>query len=94
MGLRQLKRSVSGERPARMTVVYNGWFDHMEHGLGATNPLMDEHYKSIDDLIGESVALFNKTMEAREKAIGAPVKRYIGLVSDHGHQDIKTIFIR
>ena len=92
VGMRKLKRKLTGERPARMTVVYNGWFDHMEHGLGATHPDMDAHYKAIDDLIGEAVSVFQKTMDEREEAIGRPVKRYIAIVSDHGHQDIREVY--
>lgn len=92
VGMRKLKRKLTGEQPARLTVVYNGWFDHMEHVKGATHPDMDEHYKSIDDLIGEAVDVFQKTMDEREEAIGRPVKRYIAIVSDHGHQDIKDVF--
>jgi predicted AlkP superfamily phosphohydrolase/phosphomutase len=92
VGIRKLKRAFSGAQPARMTVIYNGWFDHMEHGLGATAAGMDPHYEAIDDLIGESVDLFQKTMDEREEAIGHPVKRYIALVSDHGHQDIKEVY--
>ncbi len=92
LGLRKLGRVTTGKPPARLTVAYNGWFDHMEHGLGATSPDMDEHYKAIDDLIGESVSVFNKTMDAREKKIGRAVARYVALVSDHGHQDIKDVF--
>ncbi len=92
LGLRKLERAVTDEPPAKLSVAYNGWFDHMEHGLGATHPDMDEHYKAIDELIGESVDTFNKTMDAREKEIGRPVERYVALVSDHGHQDIKDVF--
>ena len=92
VGMRKLKRRLTGEQPARMTVVYNGWFDHKEHALGATHPDMDEHYKAIDDLIGEAVDVFQKTMDERQEAIGRPVKRYVALVSDHGHQDIHDVY--
>ena len=92
VGLRRLRRGLFGGQPARITVVYNGWFDHMEHALGATHPDMDEHYRAIDDLIGETVRIFNTTMDRRQAQIGQPVKRYIALVSDHGHQDIKEVY--
>ena len=92
VGLRRLRRGFFGGQPARITVVYNGWFDHMEHALGATDPGMDEHYRAIDDLIGEAVRVFNTIMDRRQVQIGQPVKRYIALVSDHGHQDIKEVY--
>ena len=92
VGLRSLRRGLFGGQPARITVIYNGWFDHMEHTLGATDPGMDEHYRAIDDLIGEAVRVFNTTMDQRQAQIGQPVKRYIALVSDHGHQDIKEVY--
>lgn len=89
VGLRQLERDVLGTAPARMTVVYAGWFDHMEHTLGATHEDMDAHYASVDAAIQASVDTFNATMDRRAKAIGQPVDRYVALVSDHGHQDIR-----
>ncbi len=92
LGLRKLERLATGKRPARLTVAYNGWFDHMEHLKGATSPEMDEHYEAVDSLIGESVEMFNATMDAREKKIGRKVKRYVAIVSDHGHQDIREVF--
>ena len=92
VGLRRLRRGFFGGQPARITVVYNGWFDHMEHRWGATDPGMDEHYRAVDDLIGEAVRVFNTTMDQRQAQIGQPVKRYIALVSDHGHQDIKEVY--
>ena len=92
VGLRRLRRGIFGGQPARITVVYNGWFDHMEHTFGATHPNMDEHYRAIDDLIGEAVRVFNTIMDRRQAQIGQPVKRYVALVSDHGHQDIKEVY--
>lgn len=92
LGLRSLERAVTKAPPARLTVAYNGWFDHMEHVQGATAPTMDEHYEAIDELVGEAVRLFHETMDEREKQIGRPVARYVALVSDHGHQDIKDVF--
>ena len=75
VGLRRLRRGFFGGQPARITVVYNGWFDHMEHRWGATDPGMDEHYRAVDDLIGEAVRVFNTTMDQRQAQIGQPVKR-------------------
>ena len=92
LGLRQMQRGLFGGQPARLTVVYNGWFDHMEHSFGATNPMMDEHYRAVDDLIGEAVRVFNTILDERQARIGKPVKRYVALVSDHGHQDIKEVY--
>ena len=92
VGLRRLRRRLFGGRPARITVAYNGWFDHMEHSFGATAPEMDEHYRAVDDLIGEAVLLFNTIMDERQAEIGEPVERYVALVSDHGHQDIKEVY--
>ena len=89
LAVRKIKRQISGEPPARLTVVYNGWFDHMEHVLGAEAEELMPHYESVDALIGETVDLFNQTVDERAKAIGQPVDRYIALVSDHGHQDIE-----
>jgi hypothetical protein len=43
-------------------------------------------------LIGEAVRVFNEIMDARQEDIGLPVQRYIALVSDHGHQDIKDVY--
>jgi hypothetical protein len=91
VAVRQLERDLLGKPPARMTVVYNGWFDHMEHGLGATHPAMDAQYASVDAAIGEAVALFEATIDKRQAAIGRPVDRYVALVSDHGHQDVREV---
>jgi hypothetical protein len=92
LGLRGLQRRVFGGRPARLTVAYNGWFDHMEHVLGATAPEMDPEYEAVDALVGEAVRVFDEIMDARQEDIGSPVKRYVALVSDHGHQDIKDVY--
>lgn len=89
IGLRQIGRDVLGTPPARLTVVYAGWFDHMEHGLGATHPDMDPQYAAVDAAINSAVETFEATIDRREAAIGRPVSRYIALVSDHGHQDIE-----
>lgn len=88
VGLRNLERKVTGAPPARLTVVYAGWFDHMEHTLGATHPDMDPQYAAVDAAIESAVSTFNATIDARQAAIGRPVERYVALVSDHGHQDI------
>jgi hypothetical protein len=64
----------------------------MEHVWGATAPEMDTHYSSLDDLIGEAVRVFNEIMDARQRDIGAPVERYVALVSDHGHQEINEVY--
>lgn len=92
LGLRSLKRRLFGGRPARLTVAYNGWFDHMEHVRGSTAPEMDGEYAAVDELIGEAVRLFDETIDAREEEIGVPVARYVALVSDHGHQDIREVY--
>ncbi len=92
LGLRSFKRRLFGGRPARLTVAYNGWFDHMEHVWGATSPEMDQEYEAVDALIGEAVRLFNDTIDARQREIGVPVERYVALVSDHGHQDIHDVY--
>ena len=92
LGLRRIKRGLFGGRPARITVAYNGWFDHMEHLLGATAPEMNEHYRAVDALVAEAVRLFEETMDNRERAIGRPVERFVALVSDHGHQEIRTVY--
>jgi len=89
VGLRQLGRDVTGKPPARLTVVYAGWFDHMEHTLGATHPDMDEQYAAVDAAIASAVETFESVMDNRAEATGVPVDRYVALVSDHGHQDIK-----
>ena len=92
LGLRRLRRGFLGGPPARLTVVYNGWFDHMEHYLGATAREMDEHYRAVDELIGEAVRIFDAIMDERERRIGRSVERYVALVSDHGHQDIGKVY--
>jgi len=92
LGLRSFKRRLFGGAPARLTVAYNGWFDHMEHVLGATAPEMDGEYEAIDALIGEAVRVFDETVDARQEEVGVPIERYVALVSDHGHQDIKDVY--
>ena len=92
LGLRKLRRGLFGGPPARITVAYNGWFDHMEYSLGATASEMGEHYRGVDDLIGEAARVFNTIMDERQAQIGKPVRRYIALVSDHGHQDIRETY--
>jgi hypothetical protein len=91
LALRALERKVTGKPPARLSVVYNGWFDHMCHVNGAESEVMDAHYTAIDEGIGEAVAVFNATLDAWEKTIGAKVRRYVVLTSDHGHQDIRKV---
>ncbi len=86
-----LKRFFTGGPPARLTVLYNGWFDHMEHGHGAEGPAIEDHYQAVDELIGEAVRTFEAVMRRREKKIGRPVARFVVLVSDHGHQEIRQV---
>ncbi len=88
---RELTRALTGRSPARLTVVYNGWFDHMEHVKGSTTPEMDVHYKAIDDLIGTAVSTWESAVAAHERRIGRRVERYMVLVSDHGHQDVRVV---
>lgn len=88
--MRKLKRATLGGTPARMTVVYNGWFDHLEHGNGARSPAQIEEYANVDRQVGAAMEEFLSMVEGRKK-LGADVRYYAALVSDHGHQDIKKV---
>lgn len=84
---RGLRRTLVGGLPARLTVAYNGWFDHKEHELGAKNPAMLPEYEALDALVGEAIGEFLAMVEERTQA-GVKVNYYVTLVSDHGHKDI------
>ena len=73
---RGIKRAFTGGQKARLVVVYNGWFDHMEHVLGVESEELKEHYKLVDDQIGECMKMYKK--------LGIFDKTYFALVSDHG----------
>ncbi len=88
---RQLKRFFFGGPPARITVLYNGWFDHMEHVHGVEGPKMDAHYRAIDHLLGEAVRTFEAVVATRERELGRPVEKFVTLVSDHGHQEVREV---
>jgi hypothetical protein len=87
---RDLKQALLGRPPARLTVVYNGWFDHMEHGLGADTDAIREHYRSVDQFIGVAIDTFLRTIEHRRRA-NPGVRHTIVLASDHGHQEIREV---
>lgn len=93
---RALGRVLGVGKLARLTVVYNGWFDHQEHGHGSTYEQIGEHYQNIDEFVGEAVAVFDRAIDARREALRrrdpeAVVERYVALVSDHGHQDVREV---
>ncbi len=90
VGWRALKRSVMGGLPARLTLVYNGWFDHMEHSKGSRSDAIVEDYIQLDKQIGETMECFMDMVREREKA-GAEVRHFACFVSDHGHQDIHKV---
>lgn len=79
---RGIKRAFTGGKPARLTVVYNGWFDHVEHGFGADAEGLKPHYKSVDDQIGQCIDTYKK--------LGIFDKTYFALVSDHGQSSFDT----
>ena len=90
LGMRDLKRRILGREPARLSVVYSGWFDHMEHVNGSEGPDIEAQYRKVDHLIGVSIDSFQKVIERRRQEVGA-VESFITLVSDHGHQDVKEV---
>ncbi|MBI4859174.1 MAG: alkaline phosphatase family protein [Candidatus Riflebacteria bacterium] len=85
---RDLKRKLTGGLPAHLTVVYNGWFDHKEHGNGALGADQIAEYESVDAQVGEAMELFMDTVHERQKA-GVTVRYFVALGGDHGQQDIR-----
>lgn len=74
--LKKLRRAFLGGDPTRLTVFYNGWFDHMEHSLGVESEELKEHYTAFDWQIGEAIAHYEK--------LGILDETYFVLLSDHG----------
>lgn len=74
--LKKLRRAFLGGDPTRLTVFYNGWFDHMEHSLGVESEELKEHYQAVDWQVGQAFAHYEK--------LGILDKTYFVLLSDHG----------
>jgi hypothetical protein len=89
---REAERFIFGGKPARITVAYNGWFDHMEHTTGSSYEQVGKEYDGIDAFVGEAIEVFVEKMRSRKRQVpGTTIEYHVALVSDHGHQDVREV---
>ncbi|MBI4864122.1 MAG: alkaline phosphatase family protein [Candidatus Riflebacteria bacterium] len=73
---RSLKRGLLGGDRARLVVIYNGWFDHAQHGKGPEAEALKQDYVLADWQLGEAIKAYQEQ--------GIFDRTYFVLASDHG----------
>lgn len=73
---RSIKRAIFGGDKARLAVIFNGWFDHVEHQLGPESEELKEHYALVDRQLEKIISIYSR--------LGIFEKTHFALASDHG----------